>query len=471
MYISRFWLKYCMANKFTRIQTTATRYQEAVNAIVPLTMISGQEALTLSIAAQTLIGSNEELIYKYRDEFLHIQKAAENGLTSLRMKIENPDEFAIVARAWGFVCVVESRFETQIVYKKNLNKTSTVLELSNLTIDWGSPTRPLIDIEYYRQSGNLVQLDDSTIVVPIISKIEAVKQELGIATTPGFNIQYSGLGTGAIVNLSLANGNSYAANNFPTQGGTGYRIGDTITIPGFSLGGVTPQNNAVITVKNIKGKSTISEFSITGTAGATPGQINLELLGNGKALVVPDNTAILNGFRVGSDGSLIDPDDYYPDAQMVSTYMGSYTNAGFNEEGTAYATGAVFQVVLSNTGQFGLPYRFYLGPTRPQGRYPVSGVGYNVGDKIVIPGSVVLTGNTTTTDNNIVITVLKVNATGAVLSAKISGTTPNASQGWRISDNNRNNFIRPDVFVDNFNTTFLNGAPGVGKLILTPGAT
>jgi hypothetical protein len=268
----------------------------------------------------------------------------------------------------------------------------------------------------------------------------------------------------------LANGNPYASYNVPKQGGTGYRVGDTFTIPGLSLGGVTPLNNAVITVANIKGKGTISEFSITGIAGATPGQINLELLGNGKALVVPDNTAILNGFRVGSDGGLIDPNDYYPDAQMVSTYMGSYTNAGFNEEGTAYATGAVFQVVLSNTGQFGLPYRFHLGPTRPQGRYPVSGVGYNVGDKIVIPGSVVLTGNTTTTDNNIVITVLKVNATGAVLSAKISGTTPNASQGWRISDNNRNNFIRPDVFVDNFNTTFLNGAPDVGKLIRTPGA-
>jgi hypothetical protein len=453
-----------MANKFTRIQTTASRYQEAVNAIVPLTMISGQEALTLSIAAQSLIGTDEELIYKYRDEFLHIQKAAENGLTSLRMKIENPNEFAIVARAWGFVCVVESRFETQIVYKKNLNKTSTVLELSNLTIDWGSPTRPLIDIEYYRQSGNLVQLDDSTIVVPIISKIEAVKQELGIATTPGFNIQYSGSGSGAIIPISLFTRGNYGG--FPvTQGGTGYRVGDTIIIPGFSLGGTTPLNNAVITVVNIKGKSTISEYSITGLAGAEAGNVNLELLGNGKALVVPSNESRLNGFRVASDGGLIDPNDYYPDAQMVSTYMGSYTNAGFNEDG-AYATGAVFQVVASNTGRFGLPYRFYLGPTRPQGRYPVSGVGYNVGDKIVIPGSVVLTGNTTTTDNNIVITVLKVNATGAVLSAKISGTTPNASQGWRISDNNRNNFIRPDVFVDNFNTTFLNGAPDVGKLTL-----
>ena len=454
-----------MANKFTRIQTTAARYQEAANALVPLTMISGQEALSLSLAAQALIGSNEELIYKYRDEFLHIQKAAENGLTGLKMKIENPNEFAIVARAWGFVCVVESLFETQVVFRKNLNRTSTVLELSNLTIDWSAPTKPLIDINYYRQSGNLVQLEDSTIVVPIISKIEAVKQQLGIVSTPGFNIQYSGLGTGAVLPLSLSNGNPYAASYYPSQGGTGYRVGDVITISGFNLGGTTPLNNAVITVKNTKFKGTITEFSITGTAGATPGQINLELLGSGKALVVPDENARLNGFRVASDGSLIDPADFYPDAQMVSTYSGIYLQYSGSGEG------AVFQVVLSNIGQFGLPYRFYLGETRPQGNNSISGIGYSVGDKITIPGSVVLTiENSTNGANDIVITVLRVNSAGSILSAKISGTTPNASQGWRIADINRKNYVRPDVFVDNFNVTFLNGVPGIGKLTLTPGA-
>jgi hypothetical protein len=149
----------------------------------------------------------------------------------------------------------------------------------------------------------------------------------------------------------------------------------------------------------------------------------------------------------------------YPDAQMVSTYGGYPSITG---------TGSIFQVVLSNTGQFGLPYRFYLGETRPQGRYPVSGTGYNVGDKIVIPGSVVLTGIGSTTANDIVITVVKVNNTGGILSAKISGTTPNASQGFRIDDINRNSYVRPDVFIDNFNVTFLNGVPGTAKPIINP---
>jgi len=315
MYISRFWLKYCMANKFTRYQTTRSRYQEAANAIVPLTMISGQEALTLSIAAQSLTGTDEELIYKYRDEFLHIQKAAENGLTGLKMKIEDPNEFAIVARAWGFVCTVESLFETQIVYKKNLNKTSTVLELSNLTIDWSSPTRPLIDINYYRQSGNLVQLDDSTMVIPTFNKLEAVKQQLGLTTATGyFNVLYSGSGSGAVIHIAMSNGNAYAISQFVTQGGSGYRVGETIRVYGLSLGGVTPTNDAIITIKNTGLKGAMTDISISGTAGSNPGSIDLQLAGGTNALIVLDQEARLNGFKLASNGNLLDPNDFAIDS-------------------------------------------------------------------------------------------------------------------------------------------------------------
>lgn len=451
-----------MANKFTRIQTTASRYQEAANALVPLTMISGQEALSLSLAAQALIGSNEELIYKYRDEFLHIQKAAENGLTNLRMKAENPEEFAIVARAWGFVCTVESLFETQVVYRKNLNRTSTVLELSNITVDWSAPTKPLIDIDYYRQSGNLVQLEDSTIVVPIISKIEAVKQQLGIVTTPGFNIQYSGLGSGAVIPVVMTTNGNYAGYFSPKNGGTGYRVGDVITISGFNLGGVTPANNAVITVRNTvnrgKGTGTITEYSITGTAGANAGEIDIELLGNGRALVVPNATAILNGFRVASDGSLIDPADSYPDQQTNFSWEGSYLQY------SGLGTGAIFQIVASSINGSGLPYRFYLGPTRPQGSNGVSGTGYSVGDKFRISGTLFGGDSYSQKANDAMITVLRVNSTGGILSATISGTTAN---GFRANGA----YYPPGVFIDNFNVTFLNGVPGTVRPILTEWAT
>ena len=446
-----------MANKFTRIQTTAARYQEAANSLIPLTMISGQEALSLSLAAQALIGSNEELIYKYRDEFLHIQKAAENGLTNLRMKIENPNEFAIVARAWGFVCVVESLFETQVVFRKNLNKTSTVLELSNLTIDWGAPTKPLIDINYYRQSGNLVQLEDSTIVVPIISKVDTVKQQLGILSTPGFNIQYSGSGSGAVIPLVMTTDGNYGGYLSPKNGGTGYRVGDTITVSGFNLGGTTPLNNAVITVRNTvnrgKGTGTITEYSITGRAGANAGEIDIELLGNGRAIVVPNATAILNGFRVASDGSLIDPADSYPDQQENFSWEGSYLQY------SGGGTGAIFQIVASSIKGSGLPYRFYLGPTRPQGGSGVAGLDYIVGDKFRISGTLFGGNDYNQKTNDAMITVLRVNSTGGILSASISGTTCN---GFRSSGA----YYPPDVFIDNFNTTFLNGVPGTVRPIL-----
>jgi hypothetical protein len=318
----------------------------------------------------------------------------------------------------------------------------------------------LIDINYYRQSGNLVQLEDSTIVVPILSKVDTVKQQLGILSTPGFNIQYSGSGSGAVIPLVMTTDGNYGGYLSPKNGGTGYRVGDVITVSGFNLGGFTPLNNAVITVRNTvnrgKGTGTITEYSITGLAGANAGEVDIELLGNGRAIVVPNATAILNGFRVASDGSLIDPADSYPDQQTNFSWEGSYL---------AYSgggTGAIFQIVASSLGGYGLPYRFYLGPTRPQGGNGVAGLGYSVGDRIVISGGLMSNG-ADSSSNDAVIIVTRVNSSGGILSAKISGTTPNGFRGGI--------YYPPGVFIDNFNTTFLNGVPGTVRPILTEWAT
>jgi hypothetical protein len=291
-----------MANNFTRIQTTKSRYLEAENQLAPLTMLTGPEALTLAKAGQELTGTNEELIYKYRDEFLHIQRAAENGLTTLSMLVENPSEFGILATAWGFTATVRSRFDTKILYTKNLAVTEATTELSNITIDWSKPSKPTIDVDYYRTSGNAVLIDDSTLAVPVFAKLDLVKRILGIdkgqekdtvtilytqASTGGFTgLKPAPQGSGAVIPLNINAAGSYVISYFPTQGGRGYRVGDEILVYGNDLGG-TSGSNAVFQVRAVDAFGAITNVSVVGTASsrAQSGQILIQLLGNNLARI------------------------------------------------------------------------------------------------------------------------------------------------------------------------------------------
>ncbi len=290
-----------MANKFTRIQTTKSRYLEAENALTALTMITGQEALTLAKAGQELIGTNEELIYKYRDEFLYIQKAAERGLTFLNMLVEDPTEFSIVATAWGFTALVQDRFVSKVVYRKNLGQEEIVNKLSNINIDWSKPKTPTIDVTYYRSSGNAVLLEDSTQAVPVFSNLELFKRVLGIASEQekaAINISYtqaSGLagkkGVGAVIPLGINSVGAYRVPFFPTQGGRGYRVGDTIVVNGSDLFGRTPQSNAVFEVREVDSFGAITNISVVGTAftqslSRFSDSVQIQLLGNDLARVI-----------------------------------------------------------------------------------------------------------------------------------------------------------------------------------------
>jgi hypothetical protein len=288
-------------NPFSRIQTTKSRYLEAENALAPLTMITGPEALALAKAGQELIGTNEELIYKYRDEFLHIQRAAENGLTTLNMLVEDAEEFGILARAWGFVATVRSRFDTKILYTKNLAETETTTELSNIMIDWTKPTKPTIDVDYYRASGNAVLIEDSTLAVPVFARLNLVKRILGIekaqeraAITVGYTQAGTGNnvgGSGAVIPLSVNRVGSYVVSYFPTQGGRGYRVGDEIVVYGNDLFG-TVTSNAVFTVLEVDAFGAMANVRVTGTASGLSinqfldGQVLIQLLSNNFAKVI-----------------------------------------------------------------------------------------------------------------------------------------------------------------------------------------
>ena len=292
-----------MANKFSRIQTSKSRYLEAENALTPLTLLTGEEALKLAKAGQELIGTNEELLYKYRDEFLHVQRAAENGLTSLNLLVENPSEFAIVAAAWGFVPRVQSRFDSRITFTKNLAATEINTELSNINIDWSRPTKPTIDVEYYRNSGNAVLLEDSTLTVPVFTNVDLVKRILGIGKgqeKDTINIQYTqantggftGLkpspgGSGAVIPLTVSAAGAYRITYFPTQGGRGYRVGDTIVVNGSDLFGTTPGSNAVFQVLEVDSFGAITNVNVVGTASsrAQGGELLILLLGGNLAKI------------------------------------------------------------------------------------------------------------------------------------------------------------------------------------------
>ena len=145
-----------------------------------LTMLTAAEVKSLSNAARINLAEDEALIVKYRDEFLHIQRAAEQGLTELMMLVENSEEFAVITTAWGFTTTVRDQYRTNIQYRKNLGEIQTETLISNVIVNWLKPKTPTVDVAYYRQSGNLISLLDSTLFVPILDQVKA---RLGVTDT------------------------------------------------------------------------------------------------------------------------------------------------------------------------------------------------------------------------------------------------------------------------------------------------
>jgi len=285
-----------MANKFTRYQPKS-RYVEAVNQLTPLTMLTADEVKSLSIAGQQLVGTDETLIYKYREEFLHVQQVAEKGLTTLDLLVEDPSEFKIVAEAWGFTVTVKDKYTAGIVYTKNLNQTEFKTQVSNVNIDWNTPRTPTIDVAYYRNSGNLQVLADSTLVVPNIQGIEASilyarKIALGIDDNTVYNKQIvypftkSGSGVGGQMSINVDNGSNYIGRGV-INGGTGYRVGNVITFPGTRLGASSEVDTTglqgpviytlTIRITQVDVYGAILSVSLSGTGGATWGYTVLDL--------------------------------------------------------------------------------------------------------------------------------------------------------------------------------------------------
>jgi hypothetical protein len=284
----QFGLNIDMANKFSRIQSKS-RYLELVNTLTPLTVLTGAEAKELATAGQELIGTNEELIYKYRDEFLHIQRAAEQGLTSLETLVDDPNELAIVVRGWGFTATVQDKIRSSIVYRRNLGQQDVVVKLSNILIDWNKPTTPTVDVAYYRQSGNLVPLADSSILLPSYvteeNRLQTIKQSLGIQNNTAYyqpskqGFSKTGIGQGGQIGINVFNGVDYYFAGGIINGGSGYVIGDVIRFAGarFGLQGEVVSDDVRITVTSVTKYGGIASVTLAGTGRISRGHTLLDL--------------------------------------------------------------------------------------------------------------------------------------------------------------------------------------------------
>lgn len=273
--------------QFTRSQPTTGAYLEAIAKTAPLTMLTASETKLLAKAGEKETAADEDVIFKYREEFLYIQKVSENGVTSLGLLVSDTAEFKKAATNWGFTALVENQYKTDVVVGKNLARTEVKTLISNVTVDWSRPKKPTIDVEYYRQSGNIVNAASTK-----SSPLAAIKEKYQLGVYPSTtltgnvyvkpdeyqtfavnsaNYRYAGAGTGAVFSILVSalagTGQAYQFGRAGSAGGgSNYSQGELIRVPGTSLGGTSPEDDAVITILNVNTTGAIVSATLTGTA-------------------------------------------------------------------------------------------------------------------------------------------------------------------------------------------------------------
>jgi len=127
-------------------------------------------------------------------------------------------------------------------------------------------------------------------------------------------------GSGAVFDL-VNNGNGTYGFSTIATAGTNYRVGHKIKILGTSLGGATPDNDAIITVDEIDGSGGIVSATLTGTA---PGVVG----------------ATFNGVT----GSNYNTGSGYTAYIYINPTTGAFSYGGSNNGGTNYVAGDVITV-------------------------------------------------------------------------------------------------------------------------------
>jgi hypothetical protein len=266
--------------------------------------------------------------------------------------------------------------------------------------------------------GGVDEFNDVYLTVSSIGGSGNITAVTFVGTPPGINNTYNNVGSqipysysgssGQFATFSITNsGGTYAVT--VVTGGQDYLPTETFVVPGSYLGGISPTNDATITIDNVGGTGDITAASVSGagTTAATQQDIigtNLQGSGatfdisiSGGAYVVSINSAGANygaGQTLKVIGSTLSGTSPANDLTIsITTVDGTTTGAitVIGSSGTPATAGGTYTNIPGTNdpangvdATFSVARNFSIYDTISAS---VPGTGYKIGDRIVISGT------------------------------------------------------------------------------------
>ena len=232
--------------------------------------------------------------------------------------------------------------------------------------------------------------------------------------------------------------------------GSLYTVGDVIDVPGTSLGGDSPTNDAVITITGVGAGGSITTMSVTGTgvdgfasytsvSYTTTGNglnadINVQRNGTTYTPIVNDGgTNFVIGDTLSILGTALGGSTTANDLTItVAGVDGNGSITDINQSGTAANLGEANGVTGTNRSGGGAEFTVNLS----SGTYTITtidnaGAGYTANNTIVVPGNEI---GGETPANDLTITINTVGASGEVLTVTPTGTGGNGTGTYSTLD-------------------------------------
>ena len=168
-------------------------------------------------------------------------------------------------------------------------------------------------------------------------------------SVPGVNL--TGTGTGAKFDITASDSAyliSVAIDNLLPVRGTNYAVGNKITIPGTSLGGTSPANDATVTVATISPSGSILTATITGVSNYIPKITDLNLVDFDAT--VDGTTLTVNAINAGLDNVTSSITASITDTILtVYEFSGQLLIVGMKITGTGITDGTIIVSGSGNT--------------------------------------------------------------------------------------------------------------------------
>jgi hypothetical protein len=270
----------------------------------------------------------------------------------------------------------------------------------------------------------------------------------------------SGIGSGALFNVQVANSNaSYTTSTITVaSAGNNYAVGDTVVIPGSSLGGLTGPNDLTFTVNTFVSNASTTIHATTGGYGYNVGD-TVTFFGNaiGGISGINDLTFTIAS-NVGNISGQLSKSTVFGNAQGTSSASSSdYYPAVTQKSTSGIGTGATFNVrVTGNNEVYGNVAVISID---------AGGVNYKIGDTVTIAGNV-LGGSTPAND-----LTFSLDTTLANYGGNFTGYSNNTviTASWNGSVVFMNDQLNPPMFLlpsaqtlSLYDQTPNLGGPGVG---------